>query len=217
MQIHHLCKARSVLNQFVYELRDTEWQKDRLRFRKNIERVGEILALELSKTLSYTPQRAITPLGIKDHYLPDSNLVICSVLRAGLPLHLGLLSFFDKADNGFISAFRKHRTDSDDFDIELNYLACPSLEGKTLLLCDPMLATGKTFETAYKALQNHGKPKEVHLVSLIGSEDGIAYLEGIFPSNTHLWIADIDSILSPKSYIVPGLGDAGDLAFGEKL
>lgn len=217
MQVHHLCKSNSILNQFVYELRTVHAQADRLRFRKNIERVGEVLALEMSKLLTYKTQIATTPLGEKTMYLPNQSVVICSVLRAGLPLHYGLLNFFDKADNGFISAFRKHRPGSDDFDIELNYLACPPLKGKTLLLCDPMLATGKTFETTYRALQSHGKPKEIHLVSLIGSEEGIAYLSKIFPADTHLWIADIDPLLNSKGYIIPGLGDAGDLAFGEKM
>lgn len=217
MQVHHLCRQHSILNRFVFELREVSIQKDRMRFRKNIERIGEILAFELSKKLAYTSKDATTPLGKKEMKLPDADVVICSVLRAGLPLHLGLLNFFDHADNGFISAYRKHLPGTNDFEIALNYLACPSLQDRTLLLCDPMLASGKTFETAFRALQSHGTPKEIHLVSLIGSTPGIAYLESVFPNQTQLWIADIDPVLNDKAYIVPGLGDAGDLAFGEKL
>ncbi|MEA1785675.1 uracil phosphoribosyltransferase [Arenibacter sp. GZD96] len=217
MMIHHLGEEGSILNRFIAELRAVHTQNDPMRFRRNIERVGEILGYEMSKTLNYKTETVITPLGNKEIELPDSNLVLCSVLRAGLPLHQGLLNYFDTAENGFISAFRKHRGDEDAFEVIVNYFAAPVLTNKILILTDPMLATGKTLENVLKAINKHGTPKQIHLVSVIGSTTGIAHITPIFPENTHLWIAAIDEELSTKGYIVPGLGDAGDLAFGEKL
>ena len=217
MIIHHLGEEFSILNRFIAELRDVHIQRDGMRFRRNIERVGEILGYEMSKTLEYKTETVITPLGNKEIELPDSNLVLCSVLRAGLPLHQGLLNYFDKAENGFISAFRKHRGDEDAFEVIVNYFAAPVLTNKILILTDPMLATGKTLENVLGALKEHGKPRQIHIISVIGSASGIAYVANCFPENTHLWIAAIDDELSSKGYIVPGLGDAGDLAFGEKL
>lgn len=217
MVVHYLGEENSILNKFIGELRDVNTQKDAMRFRRNIERVGEILGYEMSKTLDYLSELIQTPLGKKEMALPVSNIVLCSVLRAGLPLHQGLLNYFDEAENGFISAYRLHRDNQDVFEVIVNYFAAPVLTGKVLVLTDPMLATGKTLENVLDALKKHGIPKQIHIISVIGSTKGIAYIEKIFPENTHLWIAAIDDELSKKGYIVPGLGDAGDLAYGEKL
>ena len=217
MIIHKLGVQNSVLNQFIREIRDVNIQNDAMRFRRNIERIGEILSYELSKTLTYTGEIIQTPLGSKSMMLPQNELVLCSVLRAGIPLHQGLLNYFDAAENAFISAYRHHPDNSDDFEVIVKYLASPSLENKTLVLTDPMLATGKTLENTFDALKSHGAPKQIHIMSVIGSKDGVDYINDIFPENTHLWIAAIDEKLSSKGYIIPGLGDAGDLAFGKKL
>ncbi|MCW5516958.1 uracil phosphoribosyltransferase [Muriicola sp. Z0-33] len=217
MIIHHFETQSSVLNQFMAEVRDVTIQKDRMRFRRNIERIGEILAYELSKTLNYNTHVVTTPFGTKKMKLPENELVLCSVLRAGLPLHEGLLSYFDKAENAFISAYRHHPDGGDDFEVIVKYFAAPDLNGKTLVLTDPMLATGKTLENVLGALSAHGKPRQIHIVSIMGSEEGIAHVKSVFPENTHLWIAAIDEELTSKGYIIPGLGDAGDLAFGPKL
>lgn len=217
MVIHSLGEENSLLNKFVAEIRDTHIQRDSMRFRRNIERIGEILGYELSKTLNYRNQTVETPLGTKEMAMPVDDLVLCSVLRAGLPLHQGLLNYFDNAENAFISAYRHHRGDEDAFEVIVKYFAAPSLENKTLLLTDPMLATGKTLENVLNALKNHGKPKQIHIISVIGSQSGIDHIKTVFPKNTQLWIAAIDTQLNSKGYIVPGIGDAGDLAFGVKL
>lgn len=217
MQIHDFSNDQSVLNQFIAELRDVNIQKDSMRFRNNIERIGEILSYELSKTLNYGTKEIETPFGSKQMSLPENELVLCSVLRAGLPLHQGLLNFFDKAENAFISAYRLHRDNQDAFEVIVKYLAAPSLTNKTLVLTDPMLATGKTLENVFNALKKHGIPKQIHIVSVIGSSSGVEYVNSIFPDSTHMWIATIDEELNSKGYIIPGLGDAGDLSFGEKL
>lgn len=217
MIIHDFTHKNSLLNQFISELRDVDIQKDSMRFRKNIERVGQVLAYELSKTLAYKSSEVKTPLGEKEMMIPADEIVICSVLRAGLPLHQGLLNYFDKAENAFISAYRHHRDDQDAFEVMVNYFAAPSLEGKTLILTDPMLATGKTLENVRKVLIQHGEPKQIHIISVIGSQHGVDYIQSIFSEKTQLWIAAIDPILNEKAYIVPGLGDAGDLSFGSKL
>jgi uracil phosphoribosyltransferase len=217
MIIHNYGAENSLLNQFVAELRDINIQKDSMRFRRNIERIGEILCYELSKTLNYKVSTIQTPFGHKTMALPLNNLVLCSVLRAGLPLHRGLLNYFDKAENAFISAYRHHPEGGNEFDVIVKYFAAPALGGKTLILTDPMLATGKTLENVLKALKNHGQPKQIHIISVIGSTTGIAYVKSVFPENTHLWIAAIDDELTAKGYIIPGLGDAGDLAYGTKL
>lgn len=217
MELHDFSKENSILNQFITELRDVNIQKDAMRFRKNIERVGEVLGYELSKTLNYKNKKVTTPFGYKTVIIPQNNLVLCSVLRAGLPLHQGLLNYFDKAENAFISAYRHHRDNQDAFEVVVKYLAAPSLTNKTLVLTDPMLATGKTLENVYKALKKHGIPKQIHIVSVIGSRPGVEYVKKIFPENSHLWIATIDETLSSRGYIIPGLGDAGDLSFGLKL
>ena len=217
MKIHHVGAQRSVLNRFIAEMRDVSLQKDRMRFRKNTERIGEILGYELSKTLEFKKNRVTTPLGKKEMALPEDPMVICAVLRAGLPLHQGLLNYFDHADNAFISAYRRHKEGGNDFDIVVEYLSSPSLENKTLLLADPMLATGRSLVAVYNSLTPLGTPKAIHLITVIGASEGIAYAEKHFPENTHLWIAAIDDTLNARGYIVPGLGDAGDLSFGGKL
>ncbi|WP_405209254.1 uracil phosphoribosyltransferase [Aquimarina sp. LLG6339-5] len=217
MIIHNLETENSILNQFISEIRDQVIQKDRMRFRKNIERIGEVLGYELSKTLEYTTKNVQTPLGEREISEPEKTLVLCSILRAGLPLHQGLLNYFDTAENAFISAYRDHSDNTDDFDVVVNYLASPSLENKTLLLADPMLATGKTLENTINAMKSHGEPKQIHIISVIGSRKGVEYIKDVFPKNTHLWIAAIDEELNSKGYIIPGLGDSGDLSYGVKL
>ncbi|WP_443632286.1 uracil phosphoribosyltransferase [Candidatus Marifrigoribacter sp. Uisw_064] len=217
MIVHDFDESNSIIHQFIAELRDENIQKDAMRFRKNIERIGEILSYELSKTLCYKNIEIHTPLGTKSCPQIQDNLVLCSILRAGLPLHQGVLNYFDTAENGFISAFRKHTNDQDDFEVIVNYLAAPSIQDKTLVLIDPMLATGKTLENTYKALEKYGIPKQIHIVSVIGSKTGVEYVKEIFPENTHLWIVAIDDTLNNRGYIIPGLGDAGDLSYGQKL
>lgn len=216
MHIHNIGATNSVLNTFIAELRDQKIQKDPLRFRKNIERIGEVLAYEMSKDLTYKSKIVTTPLGTKLVQLSDENLVLCSILRAGLPLHQGVLNYFDRIENAFISAYRKLKPNGD-FDIRVEYFASPSLQDKTLILADPMLATGQSLVSTYEALLSHGTPKELHLFAVIGSTEGIDYVEKHLPENTHLWIATIDERLDDHGYIIPGLGDAGDLAFGSKL
>jgi uracil phosphoribosyltransferase len=217
MTVHHLLEKKSIANKFVAQLRDMSVQKDRLRFRRNVERIGEILGYELSKSLRYAEQNITTPLGKIKINLPEEEIVICSILRAGLPLHAGLLNYFDDAENSFISAYRHHPNDDENFEILVEYLASPSLEGKILILADPMLATGSSFVNVLQALETMGNPKEIHLVSVIGAKEGIEYVSREFPDNSHLWIATIDEKLDERGYIVPGLGDAGDLCFGPKL
>ncbi|AOW18174.1 uracil phosphoribosyltransferase [Polaribacter vadi] len=217
MTIHHIAENNSVLNTFLSEIRDQTIQKDSLRFRRNIERIGEILSYELSKTLSYKNENITTPLGTKEVQLSTNDLVLCSILRAGLPLHQGLLNYFDKAENAFISAYRHHPNNDQDFEIVVEYFASPEIENKTLLLADPMLATGQSLVAVYEAIKKHGVPKEIHILAVIGAKEGVDFVADHFPENTHLWIATIDDSLNEKGYIIPGLGDAGDLAFGQKL
>jgi uracil phosphoribosyltransferase len=217
MHIHNLSEENSILNTFISEIRDINTQKDRMRFRRNIERIGEILGYEMSKTLDYNSKTIETPLGKKPSDILNNDIVLCSILRAGVPLHHGLLNYFDDAENAFISAYRHHRHDPESFEIVVEYLACPSLENKTLILADPMLATGQSMLATYEALKPFGTPKEVHLVCVIGAQSGIEFVSENFYKNTHLWIATVDEKLNNKGYIIPGLGDAGDLAFGEKL
>lgn len=217
MKIHHLAQNNSVLNTFLSEIRDKNIQKDSMRFRRNIERIGEVLAYELSKSLSYTSVSVETPLGVKDLNVVADSLVICSILRAGLPFHQGILNYFDKSENAFISAYRHHPKNDAEFEIKVEYLASPSIEGKTVLLADPMLATGQSLVAVFESLKKHGNPKEIHIIAVIGAPEGIDFVEKHFPENTHLWIATIDEKLNEKGYIIPGLGDAGDLAYGKKL
>lgn len=217
MKIFNLSEQNSILNSFISELRDVNIQKDSMRFRRNIERIGEILGYEMSKSLQYNATTIETPLGNCEINLLNNDIVLCSILRAGVPLHNGLLNYFDDAENAFISAYRHHKKDPDSFEIIVEYLACPSLENKTLILADPMLATGQSMLATFEALKPFGKPKKVHLVSVIGAQEGVDFVNKNFSEDTNLWIATIDSELSDKGYIVPGLGDAGDLAFGKKL
>lgn len=217
MNVHDFSNENSVLHKFISELRDVQIQKDAMRFRRNIERVGEILSYELSKSLPYQAKEVQTQFGLKKTQLPSDEIIVCAVLRAGLPLHQGVLNYFDASENAFISAYRKHEDDADDFDVIVKYLASPSIEGKILILTDPMLATGKTLENVLEAFKNHGIPKQIHIISVIGSKNGVEYVSRIYPEQTQLWIATIDDSLSAKGYILPGLGDAGDLAYGEKL
>ncbi len=217
MIIHHLLKDNSVLNTFIKEIRDEKIQKDSMRFRRNIERIGEILSYELSKELVFQKEQITTVLGEKESSKLVNDLVICSILRAGLPLHQGILNYFDTAENAFISAYRYHPNNNHEFEIKVEYFASPSLEGKTLILADPMLATGQSLVTVYEAIKKFGTPKKIHIVSVIGAKEGVDFVKNHFPENTDLWIADIDDLLNDKGYIVPGLGDAGDLSFGTKL
>ncbi|WP_299115551.1 uracil phosphoribosyltransferase [uncultured Winogradskyella sp.] len=217
MHIHHLSETPSILNTFISEIRDKTIQKDSMRFRRNIERIGEILGYELSKSLEYNSKTVTTPLGSLQMQLPKEDVVLCSILRAGVPLHNGLLNYFDTAENAFISAYRHHKDNPESFEIVVEYLACPNLENKTLILADPMLATGQSMVATFEALKPFGTPKEIHLVSVIGAQKGVDFVAKNFDTNSHLWIATIDDELNNKGYIIPGLGDAGDLAFGEKL
>jgi len=216
MKLHNLDSNNSVLNNFISEIRDITIQKDSMRFRRNIERIGEILSYELSKELNFSYRNIVTPLGVKRTAICESDIVLASILRAGLPLHQGVLNYFDQIENAFISAYR-HHTSETEFEIIVEYLAAPCLDDKVLILADPMLATGKSLIAVYNALKKLGKMKQVHIISVVGSIPGIDFIEKHFPENTHLWVATIDEKLNDQGYIVPGIGDAGDLAFGEKL
>ncbi len=211
-----LSKNNSLLNHWVAELRDVHVQNDRMRFRRNIERIGEVAAYELSKTLQYKSVEVTTPLGIAPTQLLTEQPVLATILRAGLPLHQGMLNYFDKADNAFISAYRKHHPDGS-FEISLEYLSCPNLNGRVLILCDPMLATGASLVETIQAIQKTYTPAKIHIVVTIASQKGIEHVEKELGADTPIWCAAIDPVLNDKSYIVPGLGDAGDLAFGTKM
>jgi uracil phosphoribosyltransferase len=210
-----LGKQNSIFNQFIAELRSSAVQKDSMRFRRNLERIGEIFAYEISKTLKWKSAAVTTPLGEANINLLDEQPVLATILRAGLPLHQGLLNYFDGAENAFISAYRKHHKDGS-FDIQLEYLSSPDLTNKTLILCDPMLATGQSLILTYKQLMRKGRPAHTHLVTVIASAEGVEYAKKHLPENCTLWVGAIDEELTAQSYIVPGLGDAGDLAFGVK-
>ncbi|MDO9186789.1 MAG: uracil phosphoribosyltransferase [Bacteroidota bacterium] len=214
--VHIVGSHNSVFNQYIAEIRDEVIQKDSLRFRKNIERMGEIMSYELSKTLTYETREVITSLGIANVSMIKEQPVIASILRAGLPLHQGVLNYFDRAENAFISAYRKHHKNGT-FDIQLEYLASPDLNDKVLILCDPMLATGSSIVLTYKALLLRGKPRHTHIVTLIASAEGVEYAKKNLPENVTIWCGAVDEELTAKSYIVPGLGDAGDLAYGTKM
>lgn len=211
-----LSKNNSLLNHWVAELRDVHVQNDRMRFRRNIERIGEVAAYELSKTLAFKSVEVTTPLGIAPTQLLTEQPVLATILRAGLPLHQGMLNYFDKADNAFISAYRKHHQDGS-FEISLEYLSCPNLNDRVLILCDPMLATGASLVETIQAIQKTYTPAQIHIVVTIASHKGIEHVEKELGADTPIWCAAIDPILNDKSYIVPGLGDAGDLAFGTKM
>ncbi|WP_026474054.1 uracil phosphoribosyltransferase [Alkaliflexus imshenetskii] len=217
MDIKLINRPASLLNNFVAEIRDQKIQQDPLRFRRNLERIGEIFAYEISKTFNYEEKEIQTPLGIAKEFILQEQVVLASILRAGIPLHNGLLNYFDRAENAFISAYRKY-TDDGHFDIHIEYISAPDLTGKTLILADPMLATGSSLELATKALKSNGKPAHVHMVSIIASQAGVDYVTNMLAGEpVTLWLAGIDEELNAKSYIIPGLGDAGDLAYGAKL
>ncbi|TXC81740.1 uracil phosphoribosyltransferase [Luteibaculum oceani] len=211
-----LGEKHSILNQYLYELRSSTIQKDRLRFRENLKRVGSLMAYEISKTTDYKKVEVETPLGITEVQVPENWPIITTILRAGLPLHEGLLSVFDKADSGFISAYRNPSKNDDGFEVEVEYLSCPDLEGKELILCDTMLATGTSITKVYRALRELGTPSKIHVVAVIASKEGLEFAQEHFPAKTNFWLGAVDEEMTANSFIVPGLGDAGDLAFGYK-
>jgi uracil phosphoribosyltransferase len=213
--VHELSKHHSIFNQFMREIRDEEIQKDKMRFRRNVERIGEIMAYEISKTFDYALHEVTTPLGVAEVSLPACKPLLCTILRAGLPMHQGMLNIFDHADSAFVAAFRKHDA-TGNFEIEVDYVSSPPIDGVELILCDPMLATGFSLEKVYKKLMQRGTPARVHIACVIASETGLNHLRSKLPENTRYWIGAVDSELPAHSYIVPGLGDAGDLAFGVK-
>lgn len=215
--IHILGKNSSLLKQFILEVRDAEIQLDSMRFRRNMERLGEIFAYEISKTLQWKETDTVTPLGTAHCQTLVSQPVIATIMRAGLPMHLGLLNYFDRAENAFVSAYRKHHK-TGRFDIQIEYISCPNLDGKELIISDPMLATGASMVLGYKELMRRGKPSHTHFVSVLASAQGIEYMKRHLPMGEYtLWVGEVDDELTAKAYIVPGLGDAGDLAFGAKL
>ena len=213
--IHELGKHNSVLNQFIREIRDEEIQKDRMRFRRNLERIGEVMAYEISKTFLYEPMEVTTSLGVADMHISHTNPVLCTIMRAGLPMHQGMLNYFDNAESAFAAAYRRHHKGGD-FEIEVDYVSSPSLEDRVVIISDPMLATGASIEMVYKELVRKGIPSRLHIACIIASEGGVNYLRSKLPEGTMFWIGAVDKELTAQAYIVPGLGDAGDLAFGRK-
>ncbi len=215
--IQILGKSSSLLNQYIAEMRDFEIQRDSMRFRRNMERVGEIFAYEISKTLKWKSKEVVTSLGVARGEVLGQQPVIATILRAGLPLHQGLLNAFDRAENAFISAYRKHRKDGR-FDIKVEYVSGPPLEDKCLIISDPMLATGASMVLSYKELTRKATPTHTHIVSILASNEGVEYVKKNMPNDNYtLWLGAVDDELTAKAYIVPGLGDAGDLAFGSKI
>ena len=217
MKIHYISENNSVLNHFLGQIRNINIQNDSMRFRRNIERIGEIMAYELSKNLFYKNVEIQTPLGIKKTTQIADDLVLCSILRAGLPLHNGFLNYFDHAENSFVSASRHHPNNDDEFEILVEYQALSNLNNKTVLLLDPMLATGQSIVAVHEKLVQNATPKEIHIAVVIAAPEGVEHLKKNLPDNCHLWIASLDEKLNEKNYIVPGLGDAGDLSYGSKL
>lgn len=216
MKVVNFAETPSLVNQFMMELRDENIQKDMLRFRRNLERIGEIMAYEISRTISYETIDVMTPLEVAKCQVIGDNIVLGTIFRAGVPFHQGFLNYFDHAENAFVSAYRKYK-DADNFDVHIEYLASPCIEGKTLIIADPMLATGASMELSYRALLTKGTPKHIHIASVIASKQAVDYVKGVFPAEkTTLWVGAIDDELNSHSYIVPGLGDAGDLAYGTK-
>lgn len=213
--IINLSDSNSVLSQFLAEIRNTDLQKDQLRFRRNLERIGEIAAYEISKLMTWEKTEVITPLGVAESCKLHHNPVLATILRAGLPLHQGLLNYFDKADNAFISAYRKHAKDGS-FKIETQYISCPDIDERVLILADPMLASGSSVHEALKMLLQEGQPEQIFIVTAIASQEGVDYIESHYPQ-ARIVVGAIDQELTAKGYIVPGLGDAGDLAFGYKI
>ncbi len=213
--IINLSETHSLVSNWVSELRNTGIQSDRMRFRRNLERIGEVMAYEISKRLPWTEQEVQTPLGIHLSKVLVEQPVLATILRAGIPLHQGMLNYFDKADNAFIAAYRRHHRDGT-FDINLEYLSCPSLENRIVIISDPMLATGASLIKTISVMKEEGAPSQIHIVTAIACTVGIEWVERELGSNINIWCGDIDEELTAKSYIVPGLGDAGDLAYGPK-
>ena len=216
MKTINLGKNLTVFNHFISEIRDVNVQNDSMRFRRNIERIGEVFAYEISKKIDYENKDITTPLGISTESLMIEKPILATILRAGLPLHQGFLNYFDKSDSAFISAYRKHKKGGE-FEIKIEYMSSPDLNDKVLILCDPMIASGASMIMAMEAILSKGRPKHIHIVGVIASSEGIQYLKENSPlKNCTLWIGSEDSEMTSQSYIVPGLGDAGDLSFGEK-
>ncbi len=217
MELINLSEQESILNHFIREIRDVNLQNDSMRFRRNLERIGEVFAYEISKRMHFYTEDITTPLGISKEKLISEKLVLATILRAGLPFHQGFLNYFDQSENAFISAYRKHGK-KDEFKVIIEYISCPEIHNKTIILCDPMLASGISMVLALEAILAKGNPNHVHLVSVIASKDGVNYLRQNAPLKEFtLWTAAIDEEMTHQSYIVPGLGDAGDLAFGKKI
>ena len=216
--VHILGQENTILNKFIAQIRDCKIQQDSMRFRRNVERVGEIMSYEISKTLNYQAQTVETPLGEAEMSLISDKVVIATVLRAGLPLQQGFLNYFDDAECAFVSAYRKNKKDGT-FKINVEYVSCGDLEGKILILVDPMLATGQSLRMTYETLMAHGgEPLHTHIASVIASEQGVEYAQQHLPAGrTTLWLGAVDAELTSKAYIVPGIGDAGDLCYGKKL
>ena len=219
MKTINLSEQNSVLSQYMAEIRDIDYQKNRQLFRNNIRRIGEVMAYEISKSFTYEPSFVETPLGTANLLLPKDNIVIATVLRAGLPFHEGMLHVFDHAENGFVSAFRMYTNrEHTEVGIHTEYIACPSVEGKTLIIADPMLATGGSMAAAYEAIVKHGTPKSIHVACIIATPEGIDVVRQALPDEqSTIWAAAIDPGMNEHKYIVPGFGDAGDLCYGEKL
>ena len=212
-----LGEKSSIFNQFILEIRDAKIQKDSMRFRRNLERIGEIFAYEISKSLPINRKNVDTPLGSVEIDIPTSEVVLATILRAGLPFHQGFLNYFDSAENAFVSAYRKYQS-GNDFEVKVEYLSSPEIDDKVLIISDPMLATGLSMNLAYRALLERGKPTHTHIVAIIASKDGVEYVRKHFNQNDiTLWVGAVDDELTVKSYIIPGLGDAGDLAYGSKI
>lgn len=209
-------KQDSLISQYMMELRNVDIQHDPLRFRRNLERIGEIMAYEISRTMRYKTVATTTPLALAECRVLDDKVVLATIFRAGLPFHQGFLNYFDRAENAFVSAYRKYK-EKENFDVCIEYLASPRLEGKTLVIADPMLATGASMELSYRALLTKGEPERIHVASVIASQKAVDYIARTFPADrTTLWVGAVDAEINSHSYIVPGLGDAGDLAFGIK-
>lgn len=218
MQVINFQDQNSVINQYMAELRDKSHQKNRLLFRNNIKRIGEMMAFELSKTLDYKPKTVTTPLGTIDIPLPKDDMVIATVLRAGLPFHSGFIRVFDHADNGFVSAYRMYTNrEHTEVGVHTEYLAAPSVKGKTLVIVDPMLATGGSMAASIEALMKTGKPKKIHVCCVIAAPEGLEVVKQALPDDSTIWCAAIDPGMNEQKYIVPGFGDCGDLCYGEKL
>lgn len=218
MEVINFALTNSLVGQYMAELRDVNIQNDRMRFRANLHRIGQIMAYEISRRLTFRTQGITTPLGPAQCQVLDTHLVLATIFRAGIPFHQGFLDMFDQAENAFVSAYRKYLSPGDDaFDVHIEYLASPRLDGKTLIIADPMLATGQSMELSYRALLTKGTPAHIHLACVIASQQGVDYIRQTFPQDrTTLWAAAIDPEINAHSYIVPGLGDAGDLAYGDK-